>query len=100
MRAIRVERAGGGLRTCWLAEGDEWTLCGRRVPVLLLVDRLELVELPVGEACEVCEEMAERPSSRRSSYRAPITSEPVRGRLRTTGPLYHGLAARHNGRRV
>jgi hypothetical protein len=92
MRAIRVEKPSGGHAVHWLADDGEWTLCGRRVPVLLMVERLDLAELPAGDGCEVCEVMRSSPRARR---RAPVTAEPAAGRLYTQGPLYHGTSDAH-----
>jgi hypothetical protein len=99
MRAVRCEKPAGGHAVHWLAEDGEWTLCGRRVPVLLMVERLDLAELPADERCEVCEVMYAKPSSK-TRWRAPVTAEPAAGRLYTSGPLYHGLSGRRAGRRV
>jgi len=101
MRAIRAEKPSGGDVYHWLADDDEWTLCGRRVPVLLMVDRLELVELPADSTrCDACDVMRSSPRSK-TRWRAPVTAEPALGRLYTTGPLYHGLKSHPSrGRRL
>jgi hypothetical protein len=101
MRAIRCEKPGGGYAVHWLADDDGWTLCGRRVPVLLMVERLELVELPADSTgCDVCEVMRARPDAK-ARRRAAVTSEPRSGRLYTTGPLYHGPSSHPDaGRRL
>lgn len=91
MRAIRVEKPSGGHAVHWLA-GDDWTFCGRRVPAMLVVDRLDLVTLPIGgEGCDVCEELRRHPSVR---MRSDVVLPPSAGVLRRTGPLYHGTRSR------
>jgi len=91
MRAVRVQRYDRRHVVHWVDDG--WTLCGRRLAALGIVDDLYLDELPVDEGCAACDEIARRPipsSAPRSVYN---TAEPARGRLRTVGPLAHGTRA-------
>ena len=93
MRALRVERPSGRAHVVhWLAAGGEWTICGLRVAVLLKPEQLDLSSLPIDEGCEVCPEMLRTERTRRTSSR---TAEPAPGRLRKTGPLYHGVGKDH-----
>jgi len=82
----------GGV-THWLAD-DDWTLCGRNPHVLKGGDLLDLETLG-DRGCPVCEEMRKHPSKQKAQ---PFTyAGPGYGRLRTVGPLYHGLKTPRHG---
>jgi hypothetical protein len=103
VRAIRVRPRGYGSDTFhWLLDEGR-TYCGRDPAALDVAEQLELEKLPPVAACHGCVRTAdgwkpEPPGS--SGYGADrVTAPPAAGRVRTTGPLNHGLRS-HRGRRA
>jgi len=86
VKAIRT----GGVNH-WLAD-DEWTLCGRNPHVLKGGDRVDLESLG-DNGCAVCEELQRRPS--KTPVQPYVLPGGGLGKVRTSGPLYHGLKPRH-----
>ena len=96
--AIRIRTSS--CFTVHALETSAKTLCGRKTAGMEIIDRLELESLPAFEGCRNCLRV-------RNGWSKPavldgiskITAEPAPGRLRTTGPLRHGLG-RRSGRRL
>jgi hypothetical protein len=73
------------------------TLRATTLANLKTAEALELDELPVVGGCATCEGYRQRPSKVMPKSKDVIV-QPVPGRLRKTGPLYHGLHTRSGER--
>jgi hypothetical protein len=101
VRAIRVRPRGYGSDTFhWLLDEGR-TYCGRDPAALDVAEQLELEKLPPVAACHACVRTADGWTL--ESPRVPadrVTAPPAAGRVRTTGPLNHGLRSRRQAARV
>jgi len=92
-----MQKPGGASASHW-RDDDGWTLCGRRVVTFDVLDELEVETIgDLPSPCAVCEELQQRATPTLLASLPALYSEPKRGRLYKTGPLYHGTKTRRWG---